>query len=113
MINLGLHEYTWNSVELSDYIEKCHSLICSDVFQNLELVQLNHKEILGIVDKWCELDSDVFDKHNGGEIAGSSVGTSPSMMDTGANVSSNRQDNEDESANTSCLSARELQSSQE
>ena len=92
MINLGLHEYTWNSVELSDYIEKCHSLICSDVFQNLELLQLNHKEILNIVDNWCDLDSDVFAKH--------------------ATTVTTEDDTHDES-DGACLSARELQSNQE
>lgn len=60
VIELGLGEYTWNSVELPDYIERAHSIICTDVFQNLELTQSNVKEIQSIVTNWCDAKSDVF-----------------------------------------------------
>jgi hypothetical protein len=55
-------KYTWNSVEMPDYIESAYSLICSDVYQNLELTQSNAKEIYAIVNFWCDYDSDIF-KH--------------------------------------------------
>ena len=55
---------TWNSVEISDYIENAHSIICTDVYQNLEITQTNAKEIYSIVNSWIEYDSDVFKKRN-------------------------------------------------
>lgn len=60
VIEQGLNDYTWNSVEIPDYIEKAHSVICTDVFQNLELTQSNMKEIHNIVSNWCATESDVF-----------------------------------------------------
>ncbi len=60
VVDLGLTEFTWNSVELPDYIEKAHSVVCTDVFANLELTQSNIKEIHGIVTSWCDTHSDVF-----------------------------------------------------
>ena len=60
IIELGLNEYTWNSVEIPDYLEKAHSIICTDVYQNLELIHQNSQEIFSIVNNWCETESDVF-----------------------------------------------------
>jgi len=61
---MGLNQFTWNSVEMPDYIENAHSIICTDVYQNLELTQTNAKEIFAIVNKWCEAESDVFKNRN-------------------------------------------------
>jgi hypothetical protein len=55
---------TWNSVELSDYIENAHSIICTDVYQNLEITQSNAKEIYSIVNFWVAYESDVFQKRD-------------------------------------------------
>ena len=60
VVEVGLNEYTWNSVEIPDYIEKAHSVICTDVFQNLELTQSNINEIQSLVNNWCNTVSDVF-----------------------------------------------------
>lgn len=57
---MGLMKYTWNSVEIPDYIENAHSLICTDIYQNLELTQFNAKEIYSIVSSWCDFESDIF-----------------------------------------------------
>jgi hypothetical protein len=51
---------TWNSVEISDYIENAHSIICTDVYRNLEITQSNSKEIYSIVNDWVVYESDVF-----------------------------------------------------
>lgn len=59
-IELGLEKYTWNSVEIPDYIEKAHSIVCMDVFQNLELTQSNSKDIRSTVNEWCQADLDIF-----------------------------------------------------
>ena len=64
IIELGINDYTWNSVEVPDYIESAYSIICNDVYQNLELTQANAKEIYTIVNNWCEYDSDVFKKRD-------------------------------------------------
>jgi hypothetical protein len=64
---MGLNQFTWNSVEIPDYIENAHSIICTDVYQNLELTQTNAKEIFSIVNKWCEAETDVFKKRNSDE----------------------------------------------
>lgn len=64
IIQLGLMKYTWNSVEIPDYIESAHSIISMDVFQNLELAQTNAKEIVSIVNFWCEYESDIFEKRD-------------------------------------------------
>lgn len=53
-------KYTWNSVEIPDYIENAHSLICSDIYRNLEITQSNAREIYAIVSSWCDYESDVF-----------------------------------------------------
>jgi hypothetical protein len=66
IIQMGLMNYTWNSVEIPDYIENAHSIICSDVYQNLELTQTNSREIFLIVKNWCEFESDVFYKRDRG-----------------------------------------------
>ncbi len=42
------------------YIQKAHSVVCTDVFTNLELTQSNVKEIQAIVTGWCQARSDVF-----------------------------------------------------
>lgn len=60
VVEIGLNEYTWNSVEIPDYIEKAHSVICTDVFQNLELTQSNIKEIQTLANSWCNTVCDVF-----------------------------------------------------
>jgi hypothetical protein len=67
-VQAGLNDYTWNSVELSDYIEKAHSLICTDLYQNLELVQTNFAELKKIVTGWTQIDSDVFSTRTSGEM---------------------------------------------
>jgi hypothetical protein len=55
---------TWNSVEISDYIENAHSIICTDVYQNLEATQTNAKEIYSIVNNWVTYESDVFQRRD-------------------------------------------------
>ena len=54
--------FTWESIEMPDYIEKAHSIISADVFKNLELTQSNSKDAFLIVKSWCEFQADVF--HN-------------------------------------------------
>lgn len=61
---MALNEYTWNSVEIPDYIEKAHTIICTDVYQNLELIHQNSQEIYSIVNSWCDKVSDVFKKRD-------------------------------------------------
>lgn len=60
IIELGLTRYTWNSVEVPDYIENAHSLICADIYRNLETTQSNARDIYSLVSGWCEYDSDIF-----------------------------------------------------
>jgi hypothetical protein len=60
IIDQGLNEYTWNSVEIPDYIERAHSTICMNVYQNLEITQGCAKEIYEIVSDWCRCEADVF-----------------------------------------------------
>ena len=51
-------------MEIPDYIEKAHSIICTDVFQNLELTQSNSKDIRLTVNEWSQADLDIFQTRN-------------------------------------------------
>lgn len=64
IIEKGLTEYTWNSIEIPDYIEQAYSTICIDVYQNLETIQSNFKEINQISTTWSTCELDVFENRD-------------------------------------------------
>lgn len=64
IVEVGLNKCTWNSVEIPDYIETAHSLICLNIYRNLEITQSNAREIYAIVSNWCDYESDVFKKRD-------------------------------------------------
>lgn len=70
---VGLTKCTWNSVEISDYIETAHSVICSDIYRNLEITQSNAREIYAIVSGWCDYESDVFKNRDLNETSSAKV----------------------------------------
>lgn len=60
IIDKGLTEYTWNSVEIPDYIEQAYLVICIDVYQNLELIKNNLDEVKKMSIEWSNYDLDIF-----------------------------------------------------
>ena len=61
LLNQGLHEYSWKTVESADFVEHASFLVCDDVHYNLGIVQNNYKEICNIANSWSSGDQlDVF-----------------------------------------------------
>ncbi|EDV28901.1 uncharacterized protein TRIADDRAFT_18942 [Trichoplax adhaerens] len=52
LLQSGLDNLTWKSVEAPDFIEAMTSLICSDVHRHLSIVQLNSQEINNVIASW-------------------------------------------------------------
>ncbi|CAF5062704.1 unnamed protein product, partial [Rotaria sp. Silwood1] len=60
VINLGLNEITWKSLNLSDYIEQSYGLINLDAAKALDIVQNNLLSIKQIAFNWSIIQADIF-----------------------------------------------------
>ncbi len=63
IIDRGLNEITWKSLNLSDYIEEAYGLINRDASLALEIVQRDVSIIRELAFNWSQLQGDIFDQY--------------------------------------------------
>jgi hypothetical protein len=63
VIDRGLNEITWKSLNLSDYIEETYGLINMDANLALETVQHDVSVIKDLAFNWSHIQGDIFNEN--------------------------------------------------